>query len=71
MMQSTGHLQSFFFVNLKKNPVNLLIKNSGLSTKISESGPNKHFISWIYRGSYMSAHVLLNLLKEFWKRDKM
>ena len=25
----------------------------------------------IYRGSYMSAHVLLNLLNELWKRDKM
>ena len=25
----------------------------------------------IYRGSYMSAHVLLNLLNEFGKRDKM
>ena len=25
----------------------------------------------IYRGSYMSAHVLLYLLKELWKRDKM
>ena len=24
-----------------------------------------------YRGSYMSAHVLLNLLNEFGKRDKM
>ena len=23
------------------------------------------------RGSYMSAHVLLNLLKELWKRNKM
>ena len=25
----------------------------------------------INRGSYMSAHVLLNLSKELWKRDKM
>ena len=25
----------------------------------------------VYRGSYMSAHVLLNLLNELWKRDKM
>ena len=25
----------------------------------------------IHRGSYMSAHVLLNLLNEFGKRDKM
>ena len=24
-----------------------------------------------YRGSYMSVHVLLNLLNEFGKRDKM
>ena len=25
----------------------------------------------LYRGSYMSAHVLLNLLNELWKRDQM
>ena len=25
----------------------------------------------IYRGSYMSAHVILNFLNEFGKRDKM
>ena len=25
----------------------------------------------LYRGSYMSAHVLLNLLNEFGKRDQM
>ena len=25
----------------------------------------------INRGSYMSAHVLLNLLNELWKKDKM
>ena len=29
------------------------------------------FIHKIYRGSYMSAHVLLNLLNELRKRDKM
>ena len=27
--------------------------------------------SYIYRGSYMSAHVLLNLLNKLGKRDKM
>ena len=26
---------------------------------------------YVYRGSYMSAHVLLNLLNELGKRDKM
>ena len=26
---------------------------------------------YLYRGSYMSAHVLLNLLNELGKRDKM
>ena len=29
------------------------------------------FFHLIYRGSYMSAHVLLNLLNELGKRDKM
>ena len=28
-------------------------------------------ICYLYRGSYMSAHVLLNLLNELGKRDKM
>ena len=28
-------------------------------------------VTEMYRGSYMSAHVLLNLLKELEKRDKM
>ena len=30
-----------------------------------------HQLHTIYRGSYMSAHVLLNLLNELGKRDKM
>ena len=30
-----------------------------------------HFAYGLYRGSYMSAHVLLNLLNELGKRDKM
>ena len=29
------------------------------------------FFVLMYRGSYMSAHVLLNLLNELGKRDKM
>ena len=33
-----------------------------------ETSANYH---GIYRGSYMSAHVLLNLLNELGKRDKM
>ena len=35
---------------------------------------NKNFINedcYIYKGSYMSAHVLLNFLNELGKRDKM
>ena len=28
------------------------------------------FLGYIYRGSYMSAHVLLNLLNKLGKRDK-
>ena len=33
---------------------------------------NKHnLILLLHRGSYMSAHVLLNLLNELGKRDKM
>ena len=32
---------------------------------------NQKFFLMLYRGSYMSAHVLLNLLNELGKRDKM
>ena len=33
---------------------------------------NQHVVQRVlYRGSYMSAHVLLNLLNELGKRDKM
>ena len=32
---------------------------------------NYPVIPVLYRGSYMSAHVLLNLLNELGKRDKM
>ena len=41
------------------------------SIKIDYSDHPKNLISRINRGSYMSAHVLLNLLNEFWKSDKM
>ena len=33
--------------------------------------PTKQFTQFINRESYMSAHVLLNLLNEFGKRDQM
>ena len=36
-----------------------------------EDGNNRNLKTRIYRGSYMSAHVLLNLLNELGKRDKM
>ena len=35
------------------------------------SEPKNEFFLMIYRGSYMSAHVLLNLLNELGKRDEM
>ena len=34
-------------------------------------GGGLHQRKFLYRGSYMSAHVLLNLLNELGKRDKM
>ena len=39
------------------------------SLRIGKEGND--LISGIHRGSYMSAHVLLNLLNELGKRDKM
>ena len=32
---------------------------------------NEFYKSILYRGSYMSAHILLNILNELGKRDKM
>ena len=36
-----------------------------------DSGYRSHCKCLLYRGSYMGAHVLLNLLNELGKRDKM
>ena len=33
--------------------------------------PKSHLLAYVYRESYMSAHVLLNSLNEFGKSDKM
>ena len=41
-----------------------------LSSSVLFSSINGLF-PWLYRRSYMSAHVLLNLLNELGKRDKM
>ena len=43
----------------------------GENVKMKVSGVEEEVNYQIYRGSYMSAHVLLNLLNEFGKRDKM
>ena len=39
--------------------------------KYSYADDNSNHVVLIYRGSYMIAHVLLNLLNELGKRDKM
>ena len=44
--------------------------NSKLHKNIN-SKLHKNINSKLHRGSYMSAHVLLNLLNELGKRDKM
>ena len=36
-----------------------------------EVSSNTHFFFSIHRGSFMNAHVLLNLLNELRKKDKM
>ena len=41
------------------------------NTCITYFTPIECFISLIHRGSNMSAHVLLNLLNELGKREKM
>ena len=52
------------YIKMEKNVFNIL---DGDFEKF------KRILGWfkIYRGSYMSAHVLLNLLNELGKRDKM
>ena len=48
-----------------------LIDDYNQHTCISHRNDYNQHIIHINRGSYMSAHVLLNLLNEMWKRDKM
>ena len=43
---------------------------SGLNPRVFENR-GAYVVGEISRGSYMSAHVLLNLLNELGKRDKM
>ena len=62
-----------FFVSQKDviNKLNKKIKASHriiCSKEFNKINDNEHML---YRGSYMSAHVLLNLLKELRKRDQM
>ena len=51
--------------------MSILLKNYWLSVQIIDV--SQQLLSWyvLNRGSYMSAHVLLNLLNELGKRDKM
>ena len=42
-----------------------------LSHSPGHKGDVRNCLSSLYRGSYMSAHVVLNLLKELRKSDKM
>ena len=46
-----------------------MLINDTYSTNYSERSYDG--LVFVYRGSYMSAHVLLNLLHELGKRDKM
>ena len=51
----------------------VVFKEQKLSTITLQTNPHNRDeeIQSMNRGSYMSAHVLLNLLNEFEKRDKM
>ena len=53
---------------MRKALVGHAFKNANLVTKVRVETVEK---SYINRGSYMSAHVLLNLSNELRKRDKM
>ena len=58
--------------NLLLNAAGALFKCSRDTLKSTISSSNNIHITYlINRGSYMSAHVLLNLLNELGKRDKM
>ena len=41
------------------------------TNEMAHGSQHKIIYNVLYRGSYMSAHVLLNLLNELGKRDKM
>ena len=59
-------LQSITIVfHWKPSPI---LQCQELQTSLNQ---NSTKLSKLYRGSYMSAHVLLNLLNELGKRDKM
>ena len=57
-----------FFLILGGNYQHNVMVITKITTLYSKNNKQKQLL---YRGSYMSAHVLLNLLNELGKRDKM
>ena len=59
------------FFKFCKNKTLAKISKLTVFTQTNGSKSFEIFHNYINRGSYMSAHVLLNLLNELGKRDKM
>ena len=64
-MQTYFSLKHKHLTDLRFSPPVVLLCYSGIQNK------SAYIHKLIYRGSYMSALVLLNLLNELRKRDKM
>ena len=62
-------MNSFIFLSSGCIPPKKVSCNNDKISKDSINGIC--IVIFLYRGSYMSAHVLLNLLNELGKRDKM
>ena len=77
------HLSKLYITEIFEAQYSSVIKTSlSMNSQLSSGKIRLKFIlssyfvcvkpmDWIYRGSYMSDHVLLNLLNELGKRDKM
>ena len=69
MDQEVKTVASPNLVGKMKHAICTLLQSSGYAVLLVNEGCQVSLFT--YRGSYMSAHVLLNLLNELGKRDKM
>ena len=68
---TTGYAQKMTRKRMKEKVYYGLWRSAFAKAVKETSKKNETQVSYKHRGSYMSAHVLLNLLNELGKRDKM